>query len=171
MSVGLWVWGAAATLVALDLIAASAVVARACPRLVRRRSGSVRSPLADVLSAAVLAYRAVWSGRNVGMCRFEPSCSAYALAALRSFGGVRGGLLAVYRLLRCQPLSRGGFDPVPARKGDLAVPSSPAAAARGHAGVAVGGHGPGRPGRLAFFRSRRSIPATAAADSRVGTKA
>jgi putative membrane protein insertion efficiency factor len=119
---GMGVWpiaGAAGlVLVAVDLLAASGAAARArgrLGRLARTRDGAVRGPLAFALRAAVLAYRAVWSGRNAGVCRFEPSCSAYALEALHAHGGVRGGALAVYRLLRCQPLSRGGFDPVPAR--------------------------------------------------------
>ncbi|WP_308301507.1 membrane protein insertion efficiency factor YidD [Frankia sp. AiPa1] len=53
------------------------------------------------------------SGRNAGMCRFEPSCSAYALEAVCRHGAVRGAALALVRLLRCQPLSAGGYDPVP----------------------------------------------------------
>ncbi|WP_285222877.1 membrane protein insertion efficiency factor YidD [Frankia nepalensis] len=83
------------------------------PRLARNRSGAVRGPLAWLLAALVRAYQLTLSRRMAGMCRFEPSCSAYALTAVRTFGGVRGGLLACWRLLRCQPLSRGGYDPVP----------------------------------------------------------
>jgi putative membrane protein insertion efficiency factor len=46
-------------------------------------------------------------------CRFEPSCSVYAMQAIRRFGAVHGTGLAVLRLLRCHPLHAGGFDPVP----------------------------------------------------------
>jgi len=45
-------------------------------------------------------------------CKYEPTCSAYALEALRSYGFVRGSVLAGWRLLRCNPFSHGGYDPV-----------------------------------------------------------
>ena len=45
-------------------------------------------------------------------CKYHPSCSEYALQALRRHGLVKGGVLAGWRLLRCNPWSRGGFDPV-----------------------------------------------------------
>ncbi|HEY0392405.1 MAG TPA: membrane protein insertion efficiency factor YidD [Solirubrobacterales bacterium] len=48
-------------------------------------------------------------------CRFEPSCSTYALESVSRFGAGRGLLLAGWRLLRCNPFSHGGFDPVPDR--------------------------------------------------------
>ncbi|OHV40080.1 membrane protein insertion efficiency factor YidD [Pseudofrankia sp. EUN1h] len=83
------------------------------PAVARDRSGAVRGPLAWLLAALIRGYQLVWSPRSAGACRFEPSCSAYALSAVRMHGGVRGGLLACWRLLRCQPLSRGGYDPVP----------------------------------------------------------
>lgn len=46
-------------------------------------------------------------------CRFEPSCSQYAIEALRVHGVFRGGLYALWRILRCQPFAQGGCDPVP----------------------------------------------------------
>lgn len=46
-------------------------------------------------------------------CRYEPTCSAYAEESIRRFGFTRGILLAAWRLLRCNPFSNGGFDPVP----------------------------------------------------------
>jgi uncharacterized protein len=115
--VSAWAWFmvGVACLGALDLVFAAPALARRAPRLVRGRAGNPRSPLAFVLGGLVRLYRAGWSVRSAGLCRFEPSCSAYALEAVRRHGGVGGGLLALRRLLRCQPLSRGGYDPVPAR--------------------------------------------------------
>lgn len=48
-----------------------------------------------------------------GRCRFLPTCSEYAVEALRKHGAVRGSLMAAWRLLRCHPFSKGGYDPVP----------------------------------------------------------
>lgn len=47
------------------------------------------------------------------MCRFEPTCSVYAMNAISKYGLAKGGWLAVKRLFRCQPLNPGGWDPVP----------------------------------------------------------
>ncbi|MBC8406659.1 MAG: membrane protein insertion efficiency factor YidD [Planctomycetes bacterium] len=51
-------------------------------------------------------------------CRFHPTCSHYAVEALEKHGLLKGVLLAIWRLLRCQPFSKGGYDPVPLRKSD-----------------------------------------------------
>ena len=48
-------------------------------------------------------------------CRFTPTCSEYAIEAIEKFGVIRGGVLASWRLLRCNPWSKGGYDPVPNR--------------------------------------------------------
>lgn len=48
-----------------------------------------------------------------GVCRFYPTCSCYARTAILRFGALRGGFLAVRRLLRCHPWNPGGIDPVP----------------------------------------------------------
>ncbi|GEK34895.1 membrane protein insertion efficiency factor YidD [Kurthia sibirica] len=48
-------------------------------------------------------------------CRFYPTCSNYGIEALQTHGAIKGTLLTIYRILRCQPFSKGGFDPVPAK--------------------------------------------------------
>jgi putative membrane protein insertion efficiency factor len=60
-------------------------------------------------------YRAALSPLLAPRCRFAPSCSRYAIDAIRGHGVLQGTALAVWRLLRCQPWSRGGHDPVPTR--------------------------------------------------------
>lgn len=50
-------------------------------------------------------------------CKYTPTCSNYAKEAVETHGALRGGLLAMWRILRCNPFSRGGYDPVPPRKG------------------------------------------------------
>lgn len=71
------------------------------------------SPLARVLSIPIHAYRLVLSPYVGWNCRFQPSCSAYALEALRKHGGIRGSWLAIRRILRCHPLGGSGVDEVP----------------------------------------------------------
>lgn len=46
-------------------------------------------------------------------CRFTPTCSRYAIEAITKYGAFKGTLLAVWRILRCNPFSKGGYDPVP----------------------------------------------------------
>ena len=58
-------------------------------------------------------YQKFISPLKPACCRFYPTCSFYVMEAISRFGVVRGGLLAFYRLLRCQPFCRGGYDPVP----------------------------------------------------------
>jgi putative membrane protein insertion efficiency factor len=68
-----------------------------------------------VLLVLLAAYRRWVSPALPRRCAYEPTCSAYAVEAIRRFGAGRGTLLAAWRLLRCNPLSHGGFDPVPER--------------------------------------------------------
>ena len=62
---------------------------------------------------AVRAYQSTLSVFFRGSCRFQPSCSQYALEAIERHGARRGAWLALTRLLRCQPFAAAGFDPVP----------------------------------------------------------
>lgn len=71
------------------------------------------SPLARLLALPVRAYRLVaspWLGNG---CRFQPTCSEYALEALQRHGAFRGGWLAIRRIARCHPWGGHGHDPVP----------------------------------------------------------
>jgi putative membrane protein insertion efficiency factor len=67
------------------------------------------------LLASIGAYQRWISPSMPRRCRYEPTCSAYAIESVRRFGALRGILLAAWRLLRCNPFSHGGFDPVPER--------------------------------------------------------
>jgi uncharacterized protein len=66
-----------------------------------------------LLVGLVQAYRLLFKAWIGPVCRYEPSCSAYALQALQCHGAWRGAGLAGWRLLRCHPGCEGGFDPVP----------------------------------------------------------
>lgn len=68
-----------------------------------------------LLLSLIAAYQRRISPLLPRRCRYEPTCSAYAVEAVGRFGAARGTLLAAWRLLRCNPLSHGGFDPVPKR--------------------------------------------------------
>ena len=65
-----------------------------------------------ILLAPLRAYRRVLSPALPQRCKYEPSCSAYAEQAIERYGILRGLVLAGWRLLRCNPFSHGGFDPV-----------------------------------------------------------
>ncbi len=61
----------------------------------------------------IWAYRYFVSPLLGANCRFVPSCSAYAEEAVKKYGALRGGLLAVKRIVKCHPFGGSGFDPVP----------------------------------------------------------
>jgi hypothetical protein len=67
----------------------------------------------QALLLLVRGYRLLLKPWLGNACRFEPTCSAYALQALERHGALRGGALVGWRLLRCQPWCDGGCDPVP----------------------------------------------------------
>ncbi|HYH33619.1 MAG TPA: membrane protein insertion efficiency factor YidD [Nocardioides sp.] len=74
-----------------------------------------------VLIALLRVYRRVVSPVYGQVCRYHPSCSAYALEAVTVHGSLRGSWLAGRRLLSCHPWAAGGYDPVPPR-GDTPPP-------------------------------------------------
>ncbi len=69
-----------------------------------------------LLLAGIRFYRRHISPHLPPMCRYYPTCSRYAIEAIETHGALRGGLLALWRLLRCNPLSPGGYDPVPPKR-------------------------------------------------------
>ncbi|MBC8328902.1 MAG: membrane protein insertion efficiency factor YidD [Planctomycetes bacterium] len=70
-----------------------------------------------ILQRLIRLYRVVLSPLlGPGKCRFTPTCSEYAHEAIEVHGAFKGALFAVWRILRCQPLCRGGYDPVPLKK-------------------------------------------------------
>jgi uncharacterized protein len=71
--------------------------------------------LRRVAVAPIVAYQRVISPALPRRCKYEPTCSAYAVQAIGRYGILRGLVLAGWRVLRCNPWSHGGFDPVSAQ--------------------------------------------------------
>ena len=65
------------------------------------------------LLALIRFYRRQISPATPPACRFIPTCSEYALEAVQKYGALKGGYLAVRRILKCHPFPKGGYDPVP----------------------------------------------------------
>jgi len=75
--------------------------------------------VALLLDKLIALYQRLLSPLLPPACRFHPSCSSYAREAIAVHGAAKGSLLAAWRILRCQPLCRGGLDPVPPRRARL----------------------------------------------------
>lgn len=73
----------------------------------------VRSVPARILIFCIELYRTYVSPLRLPTCRFSPTCSEYAVEALKTHGAIKGILLAIARLLKCAPWHSGGWDPVP----------------------------------------------------------
>ena len=69
-----------------------------------------------ILIALIRFYRGYLSPLKPPSCRFSPTCSHYALESIETHGALRGLLYAAWRILRCNPFVRGGFDPVPPQR-------------------------------------------------------
>lgn len=74
------------------------------------------TPLARVVAVPVHFYRLVISPLLGANCRFDPTCSSYALEALDTHGALKGGWLALKRIGKCHPLGSSGYDPVPPKE-------------------------------------------------------
>lgn len=62
-----------------------------------------------------------WYQKNISptrppQCRFYPTCSQYGIEAIQEHGAIKGGFMTLWRILRCNPFSKGGYDPVPPKK-------------------------------------------------------
>jgi hypothetical protein len=66
-----------------------------------------------ILKFLIQIYKKLISPLFPARCRYYPSCSTYALQAIEKFGAIRGSILAIWRILRCNPWSKGGIDYVP----------------------------------------------------------
>ncbi len=80
---------------------------------------SIKHALEEALIFPIRIYRKVHPYFFHGVCRFTPTCSEYAIEAIRVHGIFKGFYLAVFRVLRCNPFCRGGYDPVPPKKEKL----------------------------------------------------
>ncbi len=65
-----------------------------------------------ILIAVIRFYKKFISPALPPTCRFYPSCSQYAVEAIQKYGPIKGGLMSIWRLLRCHPFCKGGYDPV-----------------------------------------------------------
>ncbi len=70
----------------------------------------------SIVVAPISAYQRLVSPALPRRCRYEPTCSRYAVQAIEEFGILRGLVLAAWRLLRCNPWSHGGYDPLEAQR-------------------------------------------------------
>ncbi len=75
-----------------------------------------RSVARAIVLAPIVVYQRVVSPAIPRRCKYEPTCSRYAVEAIRRYGILRGLVLAGWRLLRCNPWSYGGYDPVEAQR-------------------------------------------------------
>ncbi|MCQ2460565.1 MAG: membrane protein insertion efficiency factor YidD [Clostridia bacterium] len=70
----------------------------------------------NVLISIIKFYRKHISPKLPPMCKFYPTCSEYGIIAIERFGPLKGSLLTLWRIIRCSPLTSGGYDPVPEKK-------------------------------------------------------
>jgi uncharacterized protein len=86
----------------------------------------VKRALHATVLAPIRLYMRMISPALPRRCKYEPTCSAYAVQAIRELGVLRGSILAAWRLARCNPFSHGGYDPIEARPFFKPKPGVPA---------------------------------------------
>lgn len=79
-------------------------------------SGPLKRLVVGIATAPIVVYQRLVSPVVPRRCKYEPTCSEYSIRAIREYGILRGLVLAVWRLLRCNPWSHGGHDPVEAQR-------------------------------------------------------
>jgi len=100
---------------------------------VSRFTHGLSSGIGAVLLAPIRIYRRFVSPALPARCKYHPTCSAYAVQAVRELGPIRGTVVAAWRLARCNPWSNGGYDPLSERS--LFPARDDEAAAKGPAGT------------------------------------
>jgi uncharacterized protein len=86
----------------------------------------VKRALHAIVLAPIRLYMRMISPALPRRCKYEPTCSAYAVQAIRELGVLRGSILGAWRLARCNPFSHGGYDPIEARPFFKPKPGVPA---------------------------------------------
>lgn len=66
-----------------------------------------------ILIAGILFYRKHISPYKRSCCIYTPTCSQYGIEAIQKYGAFKGGIMTIWRILRCNPFAKGGYDPVP----------------------------------------------------------
>lgn len=78
----------------------------------------IKSMIKKVMIFFIKTYQLTLSPRfSHGSCRYTPTCSQYAIEAIEVHGIIKGTLMAIWRIMRCNPFVKGGYDPVPPKKG------------------------------------------------------
>ncbi len=73
-------------------------------------------PVSNLMIKLIRFYQKAISPAKISCCRFTPTCSAYAIEAIEVHGPIVGLALSIWRIIRCNPLCKGGYDPVPPKK-------------------------------------------------------
>lgn len=68
-----------------------------------------------ILISLIKGYQRI-PGQFHNNCRFTPTCSNYAIDAINEYGSIKGSIMAIFRIIRCNPFSKGGYDPVKGEK-------------------------------------------------------